>query len=246
MIVNPGDIQYIESGIREFAQDIVNGLKIYFPEDSCQVLDSLDVFPLDNLSEDDTDESWDTYGHAQIDLLIDHYGIQNREDCHAQWRVAHLQMLQAKKDSASTTDSWANHFTQHQPRIVFPDLNQLVYHFLVVVLSSVHCERVFSQTNLIKSRFRTRVLPQLLNDLLMIRLNGPECEGIHSADVSDILEKAYALWQQRKKRLPKNFRTDAQPERRKKSKKEPGLEIEREMSEDDDNDYNDEGCVCEQ
>jgi len=101
------------------------------------------------------------------------------------------------------------------------------------------------QLNLIKSRIRTRMLPQLLNDLLMIRLNGPECEGMNSADMSDILEKAYGLWQQRKKRLPKKSRTDARPERRKKSHKEPGLEIEREKSEDDDNDYNDEGCVCE-
>ena len=244
MIINPGDEKFVESGIRQFAQDIVNGLKTYFPEDSCKVLDSLDVFHLDHLIEEDDDE-WDTYGHAQIDLLVDHYGIQNKEECQAQWRVTRLQMLQAKKNGDSTNDFWANHLTTHQPEMVFPDLHQLVRLFLVVVLSSVHCERVFSQMNLTKSKFRSSLSSQSLNDLLMIKFNGPECEGLNSSDLSEILEKAFVLWMQRRKRLPKRARTDPRPKRKAKSQSEPGLEIERDQSEDDNDDFQVEGCVCD-
>ena len=65
------------TGIREFAQDIVDGLKSRFPEESGAVLAAFDIFHLDSIptvamEEVDWDE-WNTYGNDDLDILIHHY-----------------------------------------------------------------------------------------------------------------------------------------------------------------------------
>ena len=112
----------------------------------------------------------------------------NQDECHAQWRVARVQMIEGKRQGKTTEDFWAEHIQNPQSDFVFADLHRLIRLYLVVVLSSVACERIFSQMNLTKSKARARMLSVLLNDLLMIKMNGPKCDGVSSSAFQDIRE----------------------------------------------------------
>ena len=93
----------------------------------------------------------------------------------------------------------------------------------------------------------------LLNDLMMIKLNGPECEGQNSSLLQSVLERAYELWRSRKKRFPKRSRTGKRETTQKRNKRaKNGLKIERSIDAHDATDCEDKeaqseedtGCVC--
>jgi hypothetical protein len=68
------------------------------------------------------------------------------------------------------------------------------------------------------SKARSRMLTDLLNDLIMIKQNGPSIEGADDDVVRQLIDKAFAEWRRRKNRCPARSRTDERPERRKSSK----------------------------
>jgi hypothetical protein len=230
VIINEGDEEFVENGVREFAQDLVDGLQARFPPKVCSVLSAFDIFHLDSIPEpmvgDNPDVDWDTYGNSDLDTLIDHYsgpgsgGVHRfvkRIECHVQWSHLRNLMKEAKKNGKETTVFWSS-FLQDEPVITFPDIRRFVELFLVIVLSSVECERHFSQMNLTKSLQRARMLTGLLNDLLMIKLNGPDCQGKDSEEFTSLIERTYVWWKSLKFRNPKRSRTAERPERRKRKK----------------------------
>ena len=246
----------------EFAQDIVDGLQARFPRKSCSVLSAFDIFHLDSIPEQMLGESpgdeWDTYGTNDLDTLIDHYcgsgegGVRRfgkKVECHVQWSHVRNLMKDAKKNKKETGVFWAE-FLNGEPVITFPDIRQFVELFLVIVLSSVECERLFSQMNLTKSAQRIRMLTGLLNDLLMIKKNGPDCQGKDSAGLTSLIERTYALWTSRKRRMPKRSHTEERPERRRRRKtslKDLNIEISidsNDCPQDSKSDDEDDHCMC--
>ena len=127
------------------------------------MLSAFDIFHLDSIPEKMLGESpgveWDTYGTKDLDTLIDHYcgsgegGVRRfvkKVECHVQWSHVRNLMKDAKKNKKETGVFWAE-FLNDEPVITFPDIRRFVELFLVIVLSSVECERLFSQMNLTKS-----------------------------------------------------------------------------------------------
>ena len=178
-------------------------------------------------------------GEYPASHTIEHFIASS--ECHAQWRLVRKEMWTAKQknkqvreeeDQKQKTQRDCNHSKQidtarfwmeflqkpRQPPFDFPDIRRLVEIFLVIVLSSVHCERFFSQMNLTKSLMRSRMLTDLLNDLMMIKLNGPDCTGKESPVLKRLIDRVYEVWKNRKSRYPKRSRTGPRPEQRKKSK----------------------------
>jgi len=86
--------------------------------------------------------------------------------------------------------------------------------FCVIVLSSVPCERIFSSMNHTKTSERSRMLTDLLNDLMMIKMNGPDCGGNGYERWKDVIDRAFTEWHRRKDRLPGRSRCDTLPERK--------------------------------
>ncbi len=167
------------------------------------------------MEEDDWDE-WNTYGNDELDILIHHYSASPTKsinsfvksvECHVQWSLLRNKMLDARKQNMNTDDFWAD-FLNDEPAYSFPDIRRLVQLFLVIVLSSVSCERFFSEMNLTKTNSRTRMLTRLLNNFMMIKLNGPVCTGVVSAAFTSLISRAYDMWKSRKQRLPKRSRTE--------------------------------------
>jgi hypothetical protein len=154
-------------------------------------------------------------------------------------------LWKAKKSGMKTEDFWSTFVISDEPNI---DLLQLVELFLVVVLSSVECERLFSAMNLTKDKMRTRILADLLNDLMMIKLNGPQCHGKDSPfdpeALTCLIDRAYTMWKQRKVRCVKLSHTAPRLYARKKQKSDmEAVKLERTAGESSDDEDEDE-CQC--
>ena len=232
--IRRGDEQYVIDGIREYARDVIDGLKERFPDKSGQVLSAFDIFHLDSMPSDtvEWDQKRETYGVDDLSILIRHYfpcvdtdiqGVCKQTRLHAQWRTLRQRMWKFKQDAMKsdericTADFWSE-FLNNPPPTPCEDVKELVEIFLVIVLSSVPCERSYSSMNSTKSKARSRMLTDLLNDLMMIKQNGPSIEGADDDVVRQLIDKAFAEWRRRKNRCPARSRTDERPERRKSSK----------------------------
>ena len=232
VLIFEGDDEFVIDGIREYARDVVRGLKERFPSASGTVLSAFDIFSLEILPSDQ--DSWnqerESYGEQDLSTLVNHYFPATgdiRDECkrtrvHAQWRTLRERMWEFKlKLTAdarnSTSNFWAD-FLNTAPPTPCEDLRELVEIFLVIVLSSVPCERSYSAMNATKSKERSRMLTDLLNDLMTIKLNGPTIEGVGDDVVKDLIDKAFKEWHSRKKRCPARSHTDERPEKRKPEK----------------------------
>jgi hypothetical protein len=263
VVINHQDEEFVESGARQLASDIIDGLKTRFPDMTGSVLSAFDIFHVDSIPAQALHghwKGWNVYGKDELDILINHYSeykdgqlvrLVVTAECHAQWRQVRNLMKEAHRQKQSTDDFWEEYLMKPAP-CAHPEVRKFVELCLVLVLSSVHCERYFSQMNLTKSHQRSRMLTLLLNDLMMIKLNGPECEGLNSPLLQSVLERAYELWRSRKKRFPKRSRTGKRDTRQNPKRAKNGLKIERSIDAHDASDSEDQeaqseedtGCVC--
>ena len=59
------------------------------------------------------------------------------------------------------------------------------------------CVRSYSAMNATQSKERSRMLTDLLNDLMKIKLNGSTIEGVGDDTVKDLIDKAFKEWHSR-------------------------------------------------
>jgi hypothetical protein len=111
-----------------------------------------------------------------------------------------------------TADFWAAFLEQPGPPL-YHDLQQFVQIYLVLVLSSVPCERLFHKMNLQKDLLKTRMSTDLLDDNMMITENGFKCQGVDSPELDDLIQRAFVVFNSRKQRNPKKSHTAERPER---------------------------------
>jgi len=76
----------------------------------------------------------------------------------------------------------------------YPLLSELYSFFMVVPLTTVDCERVFSTMNLIKTDRRSRLLIDNLNSLMLISILGPETND------DDLILRSIDHWKRKGRR----------------------------------------------
>ena len=241
VMLNDGDVKFVDDGIREYAADIIAGIENRFPNEDGTVFKCFDVFQLQSLP--DSEKLWqqhqNEYGIDDIKTLVDHVsgdasegkGIINRLETLTQCRIVRQDMWESRQGQnktpmhlrtslwkeTQTADFWASFLEQPGPPL-YDNLQQLVQMFLVLVISSVPCERFFHKMNLQKDLLKTRMLTDLLDDKMMITENGPKCEGVESPELEHIIDRSLGVFYSRKKRFPKRSHTDKRPERQKSKK----------------------------
>jgi hypothetical protein len=107
------------------------------------------------------------------------------------WKSKLEEIRRMKK--VDTSQFWEAHLNTTQPGPQ-AEIRGLVQRFLVIDLSSVPCERFVSLLNDIKTEERVRMQPDLLNDLTMIRANGPFCEGVGDSKTADLIHRGWERW----------------------------------------------------
>ena len=117
-------------------------------------------------------------------------------------------------NKVDTSQFWEAYLNTPQPGPQ-AEIRGLVQRFLVIVLSSVPCERFVSLLNDTKTEERVRMQQDLLNDLTMIRANGPCCEGVGDSKIADLIHRGWERWSQICNRAPARSQHEERPERRK-------------------------------
>ena len=113
-----------------------------------------------------------------------------------------------------TSQFWEAYLNTPQPGPQ-AEIRGLVQRLLVIVLSSVPCERFVSLLNGTKTEDRVRMQQDLLNDHTMIQANGPFCEGVGDSKIADLIHRGWERWSQLCKRVPARSEHEDRPERRK-------------------------------
>ena len=125
----------------------------------------------------------------------------NQDKCEVEWPILRSIISIEKK----SIEFWQAHLTmQHS---ITPNLDTLVCIRLTTCLASVWCERGFSAMNL-KSKIRNSLRTSLLDDLIMINLNGPR---LNSEVMPALLEKVYACWIDIRARNVKKSHRESRP-----------------------------------
>ena len=163
-----------------------------------------------------------------LNRLISHYypcskndidGLCTQQRCHQQWRNLRREMWKSKLEEirhmkkVDTSEFWEGYLNTPQPAPQ-AEIRGLVQRFLVIVLSSVPCERFVSLLNGTKTEGRVRMQQDLLNDLTMIRANGPSCEGVGDSKISGLIHRGWERWSQVCNRAPARSHHEERPARR--------------------------------
>ena len=96
--------------------------------------------------------------------------------------------------SGSNEGVMATPFNNHSDEL--PNLIELAQIALLLPLHTADCERTFSAQNLILTKLRNRLAPEISDKLLRIRIHG---KGLKEHDFS----KTLVIWHQQKKRFLK-------------------------------------------
>ncbi|XP_070557479.1 zinc finger protein 862-like [Ptychodera flava] len=180
-----------------FTEELVQHLQTWFPDSG--LMDSFCV--LDPQKLPDSPDS--QYGLPQLQSIVDHFGVQktdkegkihqpiiNATDCKLEWAIVKSMML---KNKTMDTQSFFREVLNKQ-REVYPNMCMLYALALTCPVTSVSCERGFSQYNLIKTAHRNLLTVTHVNDLAMISVEGPH---MHKFD----FDAAFEVWINMKKRL---------------------------------------------
>jgi len=227
-----GEEQYVIDRIKKYARDVIAALKERFPDGSGDVLSAFDIFHVDSMPTDR--KSWlncrKMFGVSDLQVLISHYypcvanefeGTCKQRRCHQQWRMLCNHMWESRENDLKSdkTSSAANFFADclntSSPN-TDDEIRGLVQMFCLIVLSSVPNERVISSMNHTKTIERSRMLTDLLKDLMIIKSNGPNCEGSGDERWKDIVDRAFVEWHRSKDRNPHRSRSELRPEQQKK------------------------------
>ena len=217
----------VKAGIADFAEKVVTALGERFPENTGSVMEALDVFNLDLVPK--TREKLVEYGNSDIERLCAYYGasqtvkgklFRRRVDpalVRVQWPLLRERLfdLKAKMDEAVDQGGAAPSF--HDPSGVvftkldaynealrfcenFEDIKLLLCASLVLVISTVWCERGFSVMAEIKTKQRNQMTTLTLDDHMMSCLNGPDFADKEAVD--RLIARALVHWKNKRKRMP--------------------------------------------
>ena len=155
-----------------FLDNLTENLNKRFPQDELNLLECFDkVFNPRRYPENQA--NLNEYGNDQLSTLCEHYAeLLDVDRCKGQFlQFKHL-VVSHKADYGDFENFIQLLLTGYSDN--YPDLVLLASVALVIPVSSAPCERGFSHQNGLKSKLRNRLIPERLDRLLMIRLNGPD------------------------------------------------------------------------
>jgi hypothetical protein len=100
-----------------------------------------------------------------------------------------MHLEKTKPGGSTDVVFWKAHLYMQES--ITPTLDILACVRLTTCMASVWCERGFSTMNLVKDKLQNRLTTSLLDDLMMINLNGP---GLRSPEMSQLLERVHTRW----------------------------------------------------
>ena len=179
IVMKPSDRQECFTSIRLFAEAVVHNIEERFPD--LPIWSSLRIF--DSLSYPSKATQLRGFGNEHVKILMDHFG---------QGKMVDGIEFEPMIDSSTFQREWTifkrfvfdNYrsltFKELSKEIItkksisFPAISNLLKFIIVLPMSSVPCERGFSQHNRIRSKLRQTLDVNTVKSLMFIAVNGPD------------------------------------------------------------------------
>lgn len=182
----PGDFRFIRKRSQDLAKLILFNLESRFKE--LNVLEKFDVLRFERLKTLSSNPGdFNAYGRQEISDLSERFKI-NPVNALKDWNK--LKIYKNTVKTIKEDEFWTRVLSSSE----FKEIHILIETSLTIPLSTVACERLFSQVSLIKTSLRSNLSLETLDALLEIRIKGPTLEEYNFKDVID-------EWKSAKKRI---------------------------------------------
>lgn len=175
-LLNDEDLMPELSSIREiYLNSLIGELDSYFPDGS---MEDFDVFSPAKMPNTGDEVKTRYYGLSEISRLSTKFEI-SETDTMDEWQTLLLSIVRSKnyctikRDEAEALDFWSE-LLRWTDITWGPNIKRLVQTILVLPISSAEAERGFSTLNYIRNDRRKSLSGGHLEDIMRIKLNGPE------------------------------------------------------------------------
>jgi hypothetical protein len=202
------DEDWVADGVKMYATAILADLTDRFPD--VPLFSALSIFDFTEMPADPLEWSRvkGTYGDAEIQILIDHFGVVKVDPAtrksfprvvdgvlvKAQWESFKHELYSYKQRGLSLDDGYAESLRSD----AMPDAKRLGCIFMILCLSTVWCERGFSLMAQIKTKLRDLMNIETLDALMMIASNSPSFDNDEA--IEQLINEAYEYWRSQQKR----------------------------------------------
>lgn len=175
------DEQECFSTIRMFATTVVNNIEERFP--NLPIWSSFKIF--DPLSYPSKATELRVFGNDNMKILMNHFGqakivdgnefpeIVNPSDFQREWPIFKRSVFDNYR-GLSFKELAKEIITKRSTS--FPTISKILKFIVVLPMSSVPCERGFSQHNRIRTKLRQQLTVQTVKSLMFVAVNGPDPE----------------------------------------------------------------------
>lgn len=169
---NVYQLSLFEDDRHTLLQNLLDALEKRFDEINLDsVLGNIDIFDPLNIGEGAENES---YGEKELKVLLENLpqnlSINSTEAVN---EYIDYKVWSRTKQKLSCETVWQRFLAESSDSNEYTNLCKLLNFILILPFSTAECERGFSQLNLIKSDIRNRLSTDTVNDLLMVKLYGP-------------------------------------------------------------------------
>ena len=154
-------------------------------------LEPFSIFDPSKVPDRSQNETFDTYGNNELQLLSTHYGSGQKADINkeallSEW-VMLKQLIAEKFREISCKNFLTLVSTNDSLTTMFPNLSTLAFIARILPVSTAECERCFSGMKRIKTVLRNRMETDTLEKLMRISVEGPALDDFN-------FDKAADLW----------------------------------------------------
>lgn len=162
--------------IREiYLTSLIEELESYFPDGN---LDDFDILSPGKMPKAKDEITIRVYGVAEITNLAKYFNIDEHETL-KEWQTLLLSIVKStkycsiKREENEALDFWSQLLVW--PEIAWGEnIKRLIQTVLVIPISSAEAKRGFSTLNYIRNSRRSRLTAEHLEDIMRIKLNGPD------------------------------------------------------------------------
>ena len=217
-----GNAGKIRQRVKKYVDSICNNIDERFPSDSLQILDSFSIFNVEQMPSDVQCAEFKLYGCNEIEAIGQHY-FKDDEALSGklleQWKDMRFELLQLKKkwmllkqnlkenklELKQTATEWILRqiMKNYENEETFNMICDVAKVALVTPITNAWPERGASAVKRVKTRSRSTMKNDMLNALLMITVNGPQC---HTEEWEKLMQEVTLKYEkQHHKKQPNIF-----------------------------------------
>ena len=156
---------------KDFISNLISNLEKRFPQESTNLVNAFSVLALRGVNFDNNLNEW---GNEKLDTLITFYGNAEYVDAQAtkaEWSTLKRLVIDQRYPTGHLDTLWPIIHQHHKD--MFPNLVKLASIAMVLPVHTADVERGFSAQNMVKTHLRNRIKAETLQNLLVIKIEGP-------------------------------------------------------------------------